>query len=133
MPLLQLGAWEGPLDLLLELARAGRIDLARLSAVELVEQATAAALDALGEGRATLGEAAGWTVMAASQTTELLEGLIVHPSRMQATLDAAGPAAEQQSMADLAGGEPAGAYLGVTEQLIDEALARAADHLAAAR
>ena len=36
MPVLRLGAWEGPLDLLLELARAGRIDLARLSAVELV-------------------------------------------------------------------------------------------------
>lgn len=66
MPVLRLGAWEGPLDLLLELARAGRIDLARLSAVELVEQAAAAALEALGEGRATLGEAATWTVMAAS-------------------------------------------------------------------
>lgn len=66
MPLLRLGAWEGPLDLLLELARDGRVDLARLSAVELVEQAAAAALGALGEGRATLGEAAGWTVMTAS-------------------------------------------------------------------
>ena len=41
-PELRLGLWEGPLDLLLELARAGRVDLARLSILEAVEQSGAA-------------------------------------------------------------------------------------------
>ena len=41
-PALRLGAWEGPLDLLLELARAQRVDLAQLSIATLAEQFTAA-------------------------------------------------------------------------------------------
>ena len=41
-PALQFGAWEGPLDLLLELARAQRVDLAQLSIATLAEQFTAA-------------------------------------------------------------------------------------------
>ncbi|MFZ4689444.1 MAG: segregation and condensation protein A [Polymorphobacter sp.] len=35
---LQLGSWEGPLDLLLTLARAQRVDLARISILALVDQ-----------------------------------------------------------------------------------------------
>ena len=41
-PELRLGAWEGPLDLLLELARARKVDLARLSILDLAEQFGAA-------------------------------------------------------------------------------------------
>jgi segregation and condensation protein A len=35
---LSLGAWEGPLDLLLSLARAQKVDLAQISILDLVEQ-----------------------------------------------------------------------------------------------
>ena len=35
---LSLGAWEGPLDLLLSLARAQKVDLAQISILQLVEQ-----------------------------------------------------------------------------------------------
>jgi segregation and condensation protein A len=35
---LSLGAWEGPLDLLLNLARAQKVDLAQISILQLVEQ-----------------------------------------------------------------------------------------------
>ena len=49
-PALRLGAWEGPLDLLLELARAQRVDLAQLSIATLAEQ-FAAAVDAAIERR----------------------------------------------------------------------------------
>ena len=37
-PALRLGAYEGPLDLLLELARAQRVDLAQISVATLAEQ-----------------------------------------------------------------------------------------------
>ena len=61
-PVLRLGAFEGPLDLLLELARAQRVDLARISILALVEQFLAAIDDA----RALRLElAADWLVMAA--------------------------------------------------------------------
>lgn len=36
--ILQLGSWEGPLDLLLQLARTQKVDLAQISILELVEQ-----------------------------------------------------------------------------------------------
>lgn len=36
--IVQLGSWEGPLDLLLTLARAQKVDLAQISILELVEQ-----------------------------------------------------------------------------------------------
>ncbi len=64
-PELRLGAWEGPLDLLLELARAGKVDLARLSLLGLAEQFGAALRDALAGGRAPLCRLGDWLVMAA--------------------------------------------------------------------
>ena len=64
-PELRLGAWEGPLDLLLELARARRVDLAKLPVTELVEQ-VGTALEAAGAGRETpLARLGDWLVMAA--------------------------------------------------------------------
>ena len=61
-PILQLEGFEGPLDLLLDLARRQKVDLARISILSLVEQYLA-----LVEGarRVRLELAADWLVMAA--------------------------------------------------------------------
>jgi segregation and condensation protein A len=64
-PELRLGAWEGPLDLLLELARARRVDLARLSIVDLAEQFGAALEAAVAGRRVPLSRLGDWLVMAA--------------------------------------------------------------------
>ena len=59
---LKLDGFEGPLDLLLELARRQRVDLARISITTLVDQY----LDAVtGADRVNLIKAADWLVMAA--------------------------------------------------------------------
>src|SRR3954463_6134751 len=64
-PVLRFDAWESPLDLLLELARAQRVDLARLSVTGLATQ-FAAVLDAAIARRAVpLSRLADWLVMAA--------------------------------------------------------------------
>lgn len=66
------------------------------------------------------------TVVAGSQTADLLVGLHVHPARMRATLESAGGTdTEQGSMADLVGGTPSDSYLGATSLIIDAALERA--------
>jgi segregation and condensation protein A len=59
---LQLDGFEGPLDLLLELARAQKVDLARISILRLVEQFLRAVE---GVRRVRLELAADWLVMAA--------------------------------------------------------------------
>lgn len=74
---------------------------------------------------ATLRDLGRRTVVAASQTTELLSDLHVHAGRMRATLEAAGPPPEQQSMAALVGGIADGPYLGAAGVLVDAVLARA--------
>lgn len=67
------------------------------------------------------------TLVAVSQTDDLLAGLVVHPDRMAATLAAAGDAvlAEQRSMAAHAGHDPAPSYLGQAGEIVDAVLARA--------
>ena len=81
---------------------------------------------------ATLRDLARRTVVAASQASELITGLLVDQDRMAANLAAAaGIEAEQQSMADLVGGEPSKDYLGATELIIDRVLARADQRLGA--
>jgi segregation and condensation protein A len=63
--LVQLDGFEGPLDLLLDLARAQKVDLARVSVVALADQYLAA-LEAIGAGGPLpLERAADWLVMAA--------------------------------------------------------------------
>ena len=59
---LRLNGFEGPLDLLLELARRQRVDLARISVTMLVEQYLDAVTSA---DRTDLMQAADWLVMAA--------------------------------------------------------------------
>lgn len=71
------------------------------------------------------------TLVAGSQATDLLAGLVVHPERMAATLDAArhDVHAEQRSMAHVSGREPRGDYLGEAGVLVDGMLDRAATFL----
>jgi segregation and condensation protein A len=64
-PVLYLEAWEGPLDLLLELARAQRVDLARLSVTDLAGQFATVLEDAISRQLVPLSRLAEWTVMAA--------------------------------------------------------------------
>jgi len=62
-PVLTLDGFSGPLDHLLTLARAQKIDLARISLTTLVEQLTAALRHA--SEKIPLGQKADWVVMAA--------------------------------------------------------------------
>lgn len=69
------------------------------------------------------------TVVAASQTTELLEGLRVDTDRMAANAEAVASSllAEQTSIAPPSAGEPAERlvdYLGASDELVDAVLAR---------
>jgi segregation and condensation protein A len=64
-PVLRLEAWEGPLDLLLELARAQRVDLARISVTALATQFAAVLDDAIARRTVPLSRLAEWTIMAA--------------------------------------------------------------------
>jgi segregation and condensation protein A len=64
-PALRLGAWEGPLDLLLDLARAQRVDLAQLSIATLAEQFAAAVDAAIARRQVPLSRLAEWHIMAA--------------------------------------------------------------------
>lgn len=62
VPLLQLDGFEGPLDLLLDLARTQKVDLSRISILQLVEQYLAIVESAR---KVRLELAADWLVMAA--------------------------------------------------------------------
>ena len=78
-PVLTVAGFEGPLDWLLEMARAQRIDLAKLSIVDLVD-AFVAALDAALSAeplRADLSRWGEWLVMAA--TLALLRSRLLLP------------------------------------------------------
>lgn len=66
MPVLRLGAYEGPLDLLLALARAQRVDLEQISMLALAEQFAAAVDAAIAGGRVALGQMGDWLVAAAT-------------------------------------------------------------------
>jgi segregation and condensation protein A len=81
---LSVGGIAGPLDWLLEMARAKKLDLARLSIATLVEQFAAALVAALaGHEPRAVGRWAGWTVMAAS-LTELWSRLLLSADEAEA-------------------------------------------------
>ncbi len=114
----------------------GRAALSTPALASTLHLAAASQVDERADGAwhaewATLRTLVRRTVVAASQTTELLSGLRVHPDRMLATLDAARDdvLAEQRVLAELAGHEPTGAYLGLTGELVDAVLSRARTHL----
>ncbi|GGC65408.1 segregation/condensation protein A [Siccirubricoccus deserti] len=64
-PALQLGAYEGPLDLLLDLARAQKVDLAQLSITALAAQFAVVVEAALAARTVPLPRLAEWLIMAA--------------------------------------------------------------------
>ncbi|MFC7478112.1 segregation and condensation protein A [Dankookia sp. GCM10030260] len=92
-PALRLGAWEGPLDLLLELARAQRVDLVRISVPELAAQFVAALDTAIACRRVPLSRLAEWTIMAA--------WLLVLRSRLLLPAGTAESAEAEREAADL--------------------------------
>jgi segregation and condensation protein A len=77
-PALRLGAYEGPLDLLLELARAQRVDLARISVATLAEQFGEVVAVAIAQRRVPLPQLADWLIMAAWLT--LLRSRLLLPA-----------------------------------------------------
>lgn len=82
--ILQLGSWEGPLDLLLTLARAQKVDLAQISILALVDQY----LDFIREAKAlSLELAADYLVMAA--WLAYLKSLLLLPKDPEAEPDPA--------------------------------------------
>jgi segregation and condensation protein A len=66
MPHLLLGTYEGPLDLLLELARAQKVDLARISVAAMAAQFVAAVEAAIAGQRVPLGQMGDWLVATAT-------------------------------------------------------------------
>lgn len=74
---------------------------------------------------AALRTLARHAVVAASHTTELLDGLRVDPNRMRANTELGDLHGEARSVAALFGGTPHGDYLGATGRIIDEILERA--------
>ncbi|OMC19725.1 lyase family protein [Mycobacterium colombiense] len=66
------------------------------------------------------------TLVAGSQSGELLAGLTVHAQRMAENITAADVLGEQRAIADLVAKEPSPTYFGAADRLIDESLGRAA-------
>ena len=118
MPVLELDGFAGPLDRLLALARAHRVDLARLSLPRLVDQLVAA----LG-GAASLERRADWLVMAA-WLVQLRSDLLVpaDPARQRAA--EAGAARLQGQLLALQEVKALAAWLGRRPQLGHEVFAR---------
>ena len=77
-PALRLEAYEGPLDLLLELARAQRVDLAQISVATLAEQFEAVVTAAIERRAVPLPRLADWLIMAAWLT--LLRSRLLLPA-----------------------------------------------------
>lgn len=73
----------------------------------------------------TLRMLARRTLVAGSQTGELLAGLTVHTQRMAENLNVADLSGEQRAIAELVGKEPSPTYFGAADRLIDESLGRA--------
>ncbi|MBL6082659.1 segregation/condensation protein A [Belnapia sp. T18] len=82
-PALRLGAYEGPLDLLLELARAQRVDLAQISVATLAEQFEAVVTAAIERRAVPLPRLADWLITAAWLT--LLRSRLLLPAAPEST------------------------------------------------
>jgi segregation and condensation protein A len=120
--LLKLEGFEGPLDLLLDLARAQKVDLARISIVALVDQYLAVIE---GARQVTLELAADWLVMAAWLTwlkSRLL--LPAEPDAAEEGEQAAGRLTER--LRELQAMRTAAAWLGARPQLGQEVFPRGA-------
>jgi segregation and condensation protein A len=120
-PALRLGAWEGPLDLLLELARAKRVDLEQLSIATLAEQFAAAVDAAIACRQVPLSRLAEWHIMAAWLTLLRTRLLFPDPRDEAAQAEAAGL---RQRLADRDAARRLADWLERRPQLGREAFAR---------
>ena len=84
IPALHLDGFDGPMDLLLDLAERQVVDLGKMSIVALAEQ-FAAALEALG-GLVPIEQRADWVVLAARLV--LLRARLLYPANPEAAADA---------------------------------------------
>jgi segregation and condensation protein A len=118
--LLSLDGFEGPLDLLLDLARAQKVDLARISILALVEQYLAVVE---GARRIKLELAADWLVMAA--WLAWLKSRLLLPAAPD-TAHEAGDAADALAarLRELEAMRAAAAWLGARPQLGQDVFAR---------
>ena len=124
-PVLSVTGFEGPLDWLVEMARAQRIDLAKLSIVELVEAFIAALDGALSvqDVRADLSRWGEWLVMAA--TLALLRShLLLPPNAPEARAAQHEAEAMRQRLLERAAIRAAAEWLDRRPQLGREVFAR---------
>ena len=139
-PVLSVDGFEGPLDWLVEMARARKLDLARLSILSLVEAFGAALTEALGTDRVAhpapdLARWADWLSLAAD-LVRLRSGLSLHPDAAPARAAQAEAAALRRALAGRADAAVAADWLDRRPQLGREVFARgrpAAGALAPAR
>lgn len=111
---LRLEGYEGPLDLLLELARAQKVDIAKISIVALVDQYLAVIE---GARRVRLELAADWLVMAA-WLAWLKSRLLVPPAEREPEEDAEAIAGRlTERLAELEAMRAAALWLGARPQL----------------
>ncbi len=113
-----LDGFDGPLDLLLDLARAQKVDLARISIVSLVDQYLAIVE---GAGPVRLELAADWLVMAA-WLTWLKSRFLLQGGEAEEVEAASGSLAER--LAALQAVRASAAWLGARAQLGHEVFAR---------
>lgn len=107
-----------------------RAAIAAPFAAAQLHAAAAAAVDERPDGGwhaewAPLRSLARMTVVAASQSADLLDGLVVHAERMRATADAAASDLLAEQRAVQGSDSDLDHYLGATESLIDAAIERA--------
>ena len=101
-PVLSVDGFEGPLDWLLEMVRAKKIDLARLSIAALIAAFVTAMDAALAQRRdADIGRWAAWTVMAAT-LTEIWSRLLLPADAPEAREAAAEAEALRRQLLDRA-------------------------------
>jgi segregation and condensation protein A len=121
IPTLHLDGFDGPMDLLLDLAERQRIDLGRMSILALAEQ-FAAALEALG-GRVPIERRADWVVLATRLV--LLRTRLLFPASPEAAADAEREAqAEIQRIEEMQVMRAAVAWLQARPQLGEDLFAR---------
>jgi segregation and condensation protein A len=121
IPTLHLDGFDGPMDLLLDLAERQRIDLGQMSILALAEQ-FAAALEALG-GRVPIERRADWVVLATRLV--LLRTRLLFPASPEAAADAEREAqAEIQRIEEMQVMRAAVAWLQARPQLGFDVFAR---------
>ena len=114
IPELHLDGFDGPMDLLLDLAERQRIDLGRMSVLDLVEQFVTAMAGLA--GRVTIERQAEWLVLAARLV--LLRSRLMFPaSPQQAVTAEQDAAAEEQLLSERLRMRAAAAWLEARPQL----------------